>query len=72
MEGGIAVRLEKGTVVLVDLDPVRGHEQRSTRPCVVVEARKTNEGLLAGRGRVGDVFHEPLARAHLHELAHTG
>jgi len=30
------VRLEKGTVVLVDLDPVRGHEQRSTRPCVVV------------------------------------
>jgi len=30
------MRLERGTVVLVDLDPARGHEQRNVRPCVVV------------------------------------
>ena len=30
------MRLERETVVLVDLDPVRGLEPRSTRPCVVV------------------------------------
>jgi mRNA interferase MazF len=30
------VRLERGTVVLVDLDPAVGHEQRNVRPCVVV------------------------------------
>jgi mRNA interferase MazF len=26
----------RGSVVLVDLDPTRGHEQRGLRPCVVV------------------------------------
>jgi mRNA interferase MazF len=30
------VKLERGTVVLASLDPTRGHEQRWTRPCVVV------------------------------------
>lgn len=30
------MRLERGTVVLVDLDPTIGHEQKSVRPCVVV------------------------------------
>lgn len=30
------VRLERGTVVLVGLDPTVGHEQRGERPCVVV------------------------------------
>ena len=30
------MRLERGTVVLVDLDPAVGHEQRNVRPCVVV------------------------------------
>ncbi len=30
------VRLERGTVVLVALDPTRGHEQRGTRPCAIV------------------------------------
>jgi mRNA interferase MazF len=30
------VRLKRGTVVLVDLDPTVGHEQKSVRPCVVV------------------------------------
>ena len=30
--------LPRGTVVLVTFDPVRGHEQRGTRPCVIVSA----------------------------------
>lgn len=30
------MRLERGTVALVELDPTRGHEQRGTRPCVIV------------------------------------
>ena len=30
------MRLERGTVALVALDPTRGHEQRGTRPCVIV------------------------------------
>jgi mRNA-degrading endonuclease toxin of MazEF toxin-antitoxin module len=30
------VRLERGTVVLLTLDPTVGHEQRGVRPCVVV------------------------------------
>ena len=30
------MRLHRGSVVLVQLDPTRGHEQRGTRPCVVV------------------------------------
>lgn len=28
--------MKRGTVVLVALDPTRGHEQRGARPCVVV------------------------------------
>ena len=28
--------LDRGTVVLVDLDPTLGHEQRGLRPCIVV------------------------------------
>lgn len=30
------MRLERGTIVLVALDPTRGHEQRGTRPCAIV------------------------------------
>jgi mRNA interferase MazF len=30
------VTLERGTVVLVELDPTVGHEQRGVRPCIVV------------------------------------
>ena len=33
---GGAVKVRRGSVVLVDLDPTRGHEQRGVRPCVVV------------------------------------
>lgn len=28
--------IDRGTVVLVELDPTVGHEQRGTRPCVAV------------------------------------
>jgi mRNA interferase MazF len=30
------MRLERGTIALVLLDPTVGHEQRGSRPCVVV------------------------------------
>jgi mRNA interferase MazF len=30
------MKLDRGCVVLLDLDPTRGHEQRGLRPCVVV------------------------------------
>jgi mRNA interferase MazF len=30
------VKLERGTIVLVSLDPTRGREQRGTRPCAIV------------------------------------
>lgn len=37
--------MERGTVVLVDLDPVVGHEQRGLRPCVVVSDPTVDAGL---------------------------
>lgn len=30
------MNLTRGTIVLVSLDPTRGHEQRGARPCVIV------------------------------------
>jgi mRNA interferase MazF len=30
------VKLDRGTVILLDLNPAVGHEQRGVRPCVVV------------------------------------
>ena len=30
------MRLDRGTVVLLNLDPTVGHEQRGVRPCIVV------------------------------------
>ena len=30
------MRLDRGTVVLVELDPTLGHEQRGVRPCIAV------------------------------------
>ena len=30
------MRIERGTVVLLELDPTVGHEQRGVRPCIVV------------------------------------
>src|SRR5580693_309612 len=34
--GGARVKLVRGAVVVVELDPTFGHEQRGVRPCVVV------------------------------------
>lgn len=34
--------LDRGRVVLVDLDPTQGHEQRGRRPCVVVSDPAVN------------------------------
>lgn len=28
--------LERGSVILIDLDPTVGHEQRGVRPCIIV------------------------------------
>ena len=36
MGGGERVRLDRGAVILLDLYPTVGHEQRGLRPCVVV------------------------------------
>lgn len=36
MDPGAAVTLDRGTVVLVELDPTVGHEQRGVRPCLAV------------------------------------
>jgi mRNA-degrading endonuclease toxin of MazEF toxin-antitoxin module len=30
------VTVDRGTVVLVELDPTVGHEQRGLRPCIAV------------------------------------
>ena len=37
------MRIPRGSVVLVQLDPTRGHEQRGTRPCVVVSDTDVSE-----------------------------
>ncbi|MBM5813600.1 MAG: type II toxin-antitoxin system PemK/MazF family toxin [Cyanobacteria bacterium M_DeepCast_100m_m1_067] len=34
--------LQRGAVVLVDLEPTLGHEQQGTRPCVVVSDAAVN------------------------------
>ncbi|MBI5505334.1 MAG: type II toxin-antitoxin system PemK/MazF family toxin [Deltaproteobacteria bacterium] len=36
------MRLDRGTVVLVELDPTVGHEQRGVRPCVAVSDPAVN------------------------------
>jgi mRNA interferase MazF len=36
------VKLERGTVVLVELDPTVGHEQRGARPCIAVSDPAVN------------------------------
>ena len=43
MGGKAQVRIQRGTVVLVQLDPTRGHEQRGTRPCVVVSDTEVSQ-----------------------------
>jgi len=36
------VRIDRGTVVLVELDPTVGHEQRGVRPCIAVSDPAVN------------------------------
>jgi mRNA interferase MazF len=36
------VTLDRGTLILVDLEPSLGHEQQGTRPCVVVSDAAVN------------------------------
>jgi mRNA interferase MazF len=36
------VKLDRGTILLVELDPTIGHEQRGTRPCIAVSDPAVN------------------------------
>jgi mRNA interferase MazF len=36
------VKVDRGTVVLVELDPTVGHEQRGVRPCIAVSDPAVN------------------------------
>ena len=42
MDKGIGMTLDRGTVVLVELDPTIGHEQRGVRPCIAVSNPTVN------------------------------
>jgi mRNA interferase MazF len=42
MGEGVGVTLDRGTVVLVELDPTVGHEQRGVRPCIVISDPSVN------------------------------
>jgi mRNA interferase MazF len=42
LDQGIGVTLDRGTVVLVELDPTIGHEQRGVRPCITVSDPTVN------------------------------
>ncbi len=42
MDEGLGVTLDRGTVVLVELDPTVGHEQRGVRPCITVSDPTVN------------------------------
>ena len=42
MDHGVGVTPGRGTVVLVELDPTVGHEQRGVRPCITVSDPTVN------------------------------
>jgi mRNA interferase MazF len=42
MGEGTRVTVDRGTVVLVELDPTVGHEQRGVRPCIAVSDPSVN------------------------------
>ena len=42
MDRGSGLGLDRGTLVLVELDPTVGHEQRGVRPCVVASDPAVN------------------------------
>ena len=37
------MKIDRGTVVQIDLDPTLGHERRGTRPCIVVSDPEVTE-----------------------------
>jgi mRNA interferase MazF len=39
---GDSLKLDRGTVMLVELDPTVGHEQRGVRPCIAVSDPAVN------------------------------
>lgn len=43
MVGDSPVRVRRGDIIIVELDPTRGSEQRGTRPCLVVQNDVGNE-----------------------------
>jgi mRNA-degrading endonuclease toxin of MazEF toxin-antitoxin module len=49
----------RGSLVLVDLEPTRGHEQRGTRPCLVDQLRSIDKQRI--RRRYGQVSDAELA-----------
>jgi mRNA interferase MazF len=42
LDRGVDVNVERGTVILVELDPTVGREQRGVRPCIVVSDPAVN------------------------------
>jgi mRNA interferase MazF len=42
VDEGFGVTFDRGTVVLVELDPTVGHEQRGVRPCIAVSDPAVN------------------------------
>jgi len=42
MDRGERMKMDRGTVVLVELDPTVGHKQRGTRPCLLVSDPAVN------------------------------
>lgn len=70
--------LERGTVVLVELDPTAGHEQRGVRPCIAVSDPSVNADQrfpliavvpLTGTAGVGALY--PVLSAGASGLART-
>jgi mRNA interferase MazF len=72
------VTLDRGTVVLVELDPTVGHEQRGVRPCIAVSDPSVNADQrfpliavvpLTGTAGVGALY--PVLSAGVSGLART-
>ena len=45
MEMVASTEIRRGDVVLVNLDPTKGHEIQKTRPCVVISPNELNDHL---------------------------
>jgi mRNA interferase MazF len=78
VDGIEGVRLERGTVVLLSLDPTVGHEQRGIRPCIVVsdpdviaDQRFPLIAIVPVTGTVGEGALYPILRPGPSGLART-